>query len=158
MKQDEFDILLNDRTKNIIGDISWSEDEDHSPVVEFRVEVQSDAGYPVFIRGSFNPLIEALSYNIIHRSSGRIYGLDIGKDHHNPSCVNIGDIHKHKWNESLRDKEAYIPNDIIIEGEIDPVALWKLFCIEANINHDGVLHPPSSSMSSTGTVNMGAII
>lgn len=123
MKQDEFDLLLNDKTKQIIGDISWDEDEDHSPTVEFRVEIQSDAGYPVFIRGSYNPLIEALSFNLIHRSSGRIYGLDIGKSHHNPSCVNIGDMHKHRWNESLRDKEAYIPIDITVGDELDPVTI-----------------------------------
>jgi hypothetical protein len=97
MNHNDFEALMNDKSKRITGDISWSEDEDHSPGVEFRTEVRSDAGYPLFIKGSYNPLIEALSYNLIHRGSGRIYGLDIGKEHHNPSCVYIGEIHKHRW-------------------------------------------------------------
>ena len=84
MNQTDFDALLNDTTKRIVGDISWTEDEDHSPTVEFRVEVESDAGYPIFIRGSYNSLAGALSYTVVHRGSGRIYALDLGKDHHNP--------------------------------------------------------------------------
>lgn len=142
MNQNEFEAIMKDTTKKIIGDISWSEDEDHSPAIEFRVEIQSEAGYPIFIKGSHNPLVGTLSYNIIHRGSGRIYGLDLGKDHHNPSCTYVGDRHKHRWNESLRDKEAYVPDDINDEVS-DPVSVWKQFCIEAKIYHEGVLHSPS---------------
>jgi hypothetical protein len=112
MNQADFDALLADRSKRIVGDIQWVEDEDRSPVVEFRVEVESDPGYPVFIKGSYNALARALTFALIHRGSGRIYALDMGKDHHNPSCVMVGDTHKHRWNEPLRDKEAYVPNDI----------------------------------------------
>ncbi len=49
MIQNEFEMLISDTTKRIAGDISWTEDEDHSPSVEFRVEVESDAGYPIFV-------------------------------------------------------------------------------------------------------------
>lgn len=45
MNQSDFEALLGDTTKAIEGDIAWAEDEDHSPSVEFRVEVQSEAGY-----------------------------------------------------------------------------------------------------------------
>jgi len=141
MNQTDFEALLNDTTKRVVGDISWTEDEDHSPTVEFRVEVESDAGYPIYIRGSYNSLAGALSYTVVHRGSGRIYALDLGKDHHNPSCTNVGEKHKHRWNELVRDKDAYVPDDITAPVT-EPVAVWQQFCTEANIQHRGVLHRP----------------
>jgi hypothetical protein len=48
MNQAEFEALLEDTSKRISGELSWVEDEDHSPAVEFRVEVQSDPGYTIF--------------------------------------------------------------------------------------------------------------
>jgi hypothetical protein len=118
----EFDALLADATKRIEGDIDWAEDEDHSPSVEFRAEVRSDAGYPLFVRGSFNKLAKALSFTLIHRAVGRIYALDLGKDHHNPSCQNVGEKHKHTYTEQYRDKDAYVPQDITALVD-DPVAV-----------------------------------
>ena len=143
LTQLEFDALLADATKRIHGDIDWVEDEDHSPSVEFRAEITSDAGYPLFVRGSFNKLAKALSYTLIHRAVGRIYALDMGKDHHNPSCNNVGEKHKHRYTERYRDKDAYVPPDITAPAE-DPVAVWRQFCAEASIDHAGTLHaaPP----------------
>ncbi|MGH7271284.1 MAG: DUF6978 family protein [Polyangiaceae bacterium] len=125
--QIEFDTLLADATKGIEGDIDWTEDEDRSPSVEFRAEVRSDAGYPLFVRGSFNKLAKALSFTLIHRAVGRIYALDLGKDHHNPTCQNVGEKHKHSYTEQYRDKHAYVPQDITKPAD-DPVAVWKQFC------------------------------
>ena len=48
----EFDTILDDLSKRIGGDIVWREDEDHSPSVEFRAEIQSDMGWPLFVRGA----------------------------------------------------------------------------------------------------------
>ncbi len=141
MNQTDFEALLTDATKRITGDITWVEDEDHSPAVEFRVEVESDPGYPIFVRGSYNALAGALSYTLIHRGSGRIYAVDLGKEHHNPDCNYVGEKHKHRWNEPVRDKEAYAPCDVTAPVS-DPVAVWAQFCREANIQHVGVMHPP----------------
>ena len=141
MNQPDFEALLNDPTKRVVSDITWADDEDHSPTVEFRVEVESDAGYPIFIRGSFNSLAGALSYTLVHRGSGRIYALDLGKDHHNPTCSYVGEKHKHRWNEPMGDKEAYVPSDITAPVS-DPVAVWVEFCEEAKIKHLGLMHRP----------------
>ena len=137
----EFEALINDAAKRIVGDIAWQEDEDHSPSVEFRVEVQSDTGWPLFVRGSYNPLISALSYVLIMPNVGRIYGLDRGKDHHNPQCSQVGETHKHRWNERFRDKEAYAPEDITASTS-EAVEVWKQFCAEAKIDHVGRMQPP----------------
>lgn len=141
MQQNEFEVLITDETKRIVGDIDWTEDEDHSPAVEFRVEVQSEAGWPLFARGSYNAFAETLSFTLVHRGSGRIYALDLGKDHHNPSCQYVGEKHKHRWTEAFKDKDAYVPEDITAPvGQ--PVEVWRQFCAEAKIVHDGVLHRP----------------
>jgi|GEM_PF-5467784 len=57
----EFETILEDTTKRIEKDIVWVEDEDHSPSVEFRAEIASENGWPLFVRGSYNPLAQALN-------------------------------------------------------------------------------------------------
>jgi hypothetical protein len=141
LSQTEFESILADKSKRIDNNVSWSEDEDHSPSVEFRQSVQSDAGYPLFVRGSYNALAQTLTFAIIHRGAGRIYALDLGKDHHNPDCRNVGEKHKHRWNEPVRDKEAYVPADITAPAT-DPIAVWQQFCAEASLVHNGTLEPP----------------
>lgn len=142
MTQTEFEALLDDTTKRIDSDIAWNEDEDHSPSVEFRVNVDLESGYPLFVRGSYNLIAQKLSYALIHRAVGRIYCLCLGIAHHNPSCERIGDKHKHRWNELTRDKQAYEPEDIVALVT-DPVAVWNQFCIEAKITHNGRIYTPT---------------
>jgi hypothetical protein len=137
----EFETIINDQSKVIAGDISWSEDEDHSPSVEFRVEVSSASGWPLFVCGSYNPLAQTVSYVLILKTTGRIYGLDVGKGHHNPTCETLNDTHKHRWTENDKGKWAYIPQDITAEAS-NPVDLWQQFCREANLSHNGRLSSP----------------
>jgi hypothetical protein len=141
MTQAEFEALLADNSKRIDQDILWQEDEDRSPGVEFRVPVNSDSGFPIFIKGWYNREAQTLSYSLIHRGVGRIYGLDLGKDHHNPSCDYVGEKHKHRWSDAVRDKDAYMPPDITIPAT-NPVGVWSEFCQKAKINHVGVMYPP----------------
>jgi hypothetical protein len=141
VNQADFDSLLADPSKTVHGDIRWNEDEDHSPSVEFRAEITSDAGHPIFIRGSYNGLAQTLTFAVIHRGSGRVYGLDMGKSHRNPDNQVVGECHKHQWREAVRDKEAYEPPDIVAPAT-EPLQVWEQFCVEANIQHEGVMHPP----------------
>src|ERR1035437_2511479 len=141
LPQTEFETLIHDASKRIDGDIVWVEDEDHSPSREFRAEIGSDAGWPLFLKGSYNPLLPALTYAVIHRAAGRIYVLDLGKDHRNPQNTQLGEKHKHRWSEQFRDKEAYVPPDITHPAN-DPVAVWEQFCMEAKIAHHGTMQSP----------------
>jgi len=142
MTKAEFEAILRDETKIIEGDIMWSEDEDHSPAVVFRTDVQTEAGWPLFINGNHNPLIPRTSYHLIHRQVGRIYGLDHGKEHPNPDgSGRVGEKHKHQWTEEFRDTCAYVPEDITAPPD-DPVAVWEQFCREAGITHRGHMNPP----------------
>ncbi|MGG6296191.1 DUF6978 family protein [Leptolyngbya sp. AN02str] len=141
MTKDEFESLLEDTSKQINTDITWLENAAHSPTVEFRVQVDSTEGYPLFIKGSYNKLIDSLTYVLIHRSFGRIYGLDIGKEHRNPNGELVGEKHKHRWDEVFRDKQAYVPDDIT-EPSSNPVGVWHQFCQEAKITHNGKMNEP----------------
>ncbi|MDE2999936.1 MAG: hypothetical protein OXU79_12740 [Gemmatimonadota bacterium] len=137
----EFASILEDDTKRIVDDIVWTEDEDHSPALEFRVNVTSESGWPLFVKGRFNSAARTLNYALILTTEGRIYGLDLGKDHHNPQCDQVGEKHKHTWSERYSDKEAYVLDDIDAHL-LDPVSVWTEFCVEAGIQHDGKMNVP----------------
>ncbi|RMG96403.1 MAG: hypothetical protein D6705_11320 [Deltaproteobacteria bacterium] len=140
--QQEFDAILADTTKRVTGDIHWREDVDHSPALEFRIEVESDPGWPLFLVGRWNPFAGTLSFALIHQGAGRIYALDLGADHHNPTCERVGEKHKHRWTESFRDKQAYVPKDITAPWD-HPLDVWCQFCHEANIKHNGRMNRPA---------------
>jgi len=139
--QSEFEAILTDTSKHIDGDIKWKSDEDHSPAVEFRVPVLSTSGFPLFVNGRFNDLARTLSFHLLHSGTGRVYGLDIGADHHNPTCNRIGEVHKHRWSDTYKDKEAYVPGDITAPIN-NPVLVWQQFCSEAKIIHNGTMDVP----------------
>ena len=137
---DEFDSIMKGE-KRIRGTVSWREDEDHSPAQVFRIDVESKNGPPMFVHGHYNVAAGKLSYALILKATGRIYALDLGTDHHNPECTQVGEKHRHRWSESHRDKIAYVADDITA-GVSDPVAVWKQFCVEARIRHDGYMDQP----------------
>lgn len=140
LSDNEFEVFLYE-DKVIEGDITWSDDEDHSPAVEFQVDVWSPAGFPLVLHAKFNRFSAKLSFAIIHRGTGRIYALDLGVDHRNPNGALVGETHKHRWTERFRDRQAYCPADIT-QPATEPVAVWREFCAEANIDHQGTLHEP----------------
>ncbi|MGB3614720.1 MAG: hypothetical protein WBA10_13080 [Elainellaceae cyanobacterium] len=141
LSQEEFEEIIADTSKRIDSDITWEADESHALWVKFRVEIVSDNGYPLFIKGNYNQVIQALTFVLVHVGFGRIYGLDLGKDHRNPDGIMIGEKHKHRWSEALRDKQAYVPEDITAPAN-QPVEVWQQFCLEAAIEHNGTMRPP----------------
>ncbi len=138
LSQAEFEGILNDKSKTIQGDIFWKEE---SLWLKFKAEVQTNSGnYQLSVRGTYNSIVEALSYHIICPPYGRIYGLDLGKDHRNPDGKLVGEKHKHRWSELYRDKQAYVPPDITASAA-EPVKVWQQFCREAALCHNGVMQP-----------------
>jgi hypothetical protein len=114
MTQAEFEAISADPTKAINGNITWTEDEDHSLSVEFRRDIYSQTNYPLFVQGRYNRAIGKLRYSVIHRGAGRILGLCMGSDHHNPACDYVGgDRHLHIWNDVSRDKNAVVAGHIV---------------------------------------------
>ena len=137
----EFAAIMSD-SKWIDGDIVWRVDEDQSPAREFRVDVSSNGGWPLFVEGRYNRLADKLVYPLVLRTDGRICGLCLGNEHHNPQCNQVGPKHMHWWTERYRDKEAHVPGTITAPAN-DPVAVWQQFCTVTNIQHNGrMLVPP----------------
>ena len=144
LTQEEFEQILNDSSKHIDGNISWS-DSNNTLWTKFRVAIITSWDHDLFIQGSYNPIIPSLSYALIYPAEGcRIYGLDLGKDHRNPDGRLVGETHKHRWTETFRDKQAYAPPDITAPVD-KPVEVWQQFCREARITHNGSMMPPSDS-------------
>lgn len=129
--------ILADESKTVRGDIDWVVDEEHPGTVEFFVPFDSASGHPLWVKGSINWKIPAVSFVVIHGRAGRIYGLDLGKDHQHDG----NRTHKHTWSEAHKDRNTYVPADITASIE-DVVGLWDQFCREARITHVGVMRRP----------------
>ena len=140
LSQLEFDAIIATKTKRIEGNIFWGSDLNQL-ARKFRIDIDSDEGYPVFLQGRYNPYSGKLSYTFIYRGVGRIYGLDLGAEHINPDGSAVGETHKNYWKPGSRDKWAYEPKDITHPWSC-PVEVWKQFCAEANLEHRGVMYPP----------------
>ena len=139
----EYDTIIGDTAKRIVGDIAWG-GLPNAPTRRFRAEVDSDAGYPIFIDGWYNPYSGKLSYALIHRGVGdRIHGLDLGADHCNPDGELVGEKHKNYWVPGYRAKWAYVPDDIT-EPWHRPLSVWVQFCAEINLRHEGILREPGA--------------
>ena len=141
LSQQEYDDIIADRSKRIDDNIVW-EGIQNSSAREFRIDIDSDQGHPIFLKGWYNPYSGKLSYAIIHRSVGRIYGLDLGADHRNPDGQSVGEKHKNYWVPGFRDKWAYVPPDIT-ETWDRPADVWSQFCDEAKLTHLGTMIPPT---------------
>lgn len=141
----EWDSIMKDPSKRVDGDIEWGEDEHHSPARRFRARVVTAARWPLFVHGWYNPETGKLSYSLFLKTDGRIYGLDMGMDHTDPQGNDLGDPHKHEWSERYRDREGYAPEDITAPVS-DPISVWRQFCAEAGIGHNGKMHSPPVSM------------
>lgn len=141
MNENELSTMISE-AKVIEGDINWLTDERDSPSVKCRANIISQNNFPIEICGTYNRAIQALSYTVIYKGVGRIYGLDLGKDHRNSDTGQlVGEKHKHTWTDAYKDKIAYVPDDIT-EPASNPIAVWQQFCTEFNVSHNGRMNDP----------------
>lgn len=138
----KFEAFLSDDGKRIVGDIAWERAPGGHPAMEFRREIVATSGYAVLVHGWYNSSNDKLSYTLYHKEDGRLYALDLGGGpHRNPTGERVDDKHKHRWTPATTDKAAYVPDDIT-EPWHRPVAVWRQFCAEAGIFHEGTMSPP----------------
>ncbi|MCY4576609.1 MAG: hypothetical protein OXC55_08480 [Chloroflexi bacterium] len=139
----EADVLaiVADTSKVIAGDIAWRIQPTMTPASKFRVSVATDDDHPLFIEGFYNPSFGKLSFSVIFQGQGRIYGLDLGRQHRNMDGHIVEDTHKVRWTEGERDRQAYEPQDITASWS-DPLEAWRQFCLEANLRHEGRMIAP----------------
>ena len=138
----EFAAIL-DGSKLINGDIHWDIVDKKGKILKFRRMVECDSAEILFLDGFHNREYPTLSYSLFTKEPGRIYGLDMAVDvHGNPDGSLVGPVHKHRWSNRYKAKQAYSPSDITAPAS-DPLAVWNQFCEEARIQHNGVMHLPS---------------
>lgn len=89
----EYRDIIDDDSKRIVGDIAW-EGRPTAPSRQFRVDVDSESGHPLSIKGWYNAHSNKLSYALIHQGAGRIHGLDLGAEHINPDGERMGEAQK----------------------------------------------------------------
>ena len=130
--------LIADGTKVIERDIVWQPHPTILPAFQFTAEVNGGGTLSLVIAGWFNPAMEKLTFALIARGIGRVYGLDLGRKHLNPDGEMVGETHKHRWTSEHRDRWGYVPVDITADWS-DPVTAWQQFCAEANLSHAGTM-------------------
>lgn len=141
MTQGELAAILADTTKRVAGDLSWRQHSDISFAVAFRADVVNSAGDTYRVAGYFNRETGVTTFSLFSDADGRVFGMCVGKDHHNPSCTHTGRAHVHQWTSAEGDKNAY---QIQVASEGQPITLWRDFCRLANMQHTGDLNevPP----------------
>ena len=90
LSQLEYDAIVANETKRIQGDMFWRSSQNPLATM-FRHDIDSNEGFPLFLQGWYNPYSGKLSYAIIYRGVGRIYGLDLGAEHINPDGRAVGE-------------------------------------------------------------------
>ena len=140
--EQDLEAVINDESKLIDHDLVWRDDQNHFPAKLFRAKVATESGYPLFACGRYNRKARKLSFALIYGGVGRIYALDLGVGHRNPTGELLRDKHKHRWSVSFRDKVAYVPDDITAPWD-QPVRAWEQFCAEAKLFHTGTLTAPT---------------
>ncbi len=141
----EFESWLYDNTKTIEEDIFWTpiSNDNHESGFGFRVSIKSAIELPVELSGYFNLKSRKLSFSVIHKTEGRIYGLCTGDAKHREGTKWIFGKHKHRWDESEKLGHVYEPNDITAKwDQIEDVL--RQFGAEANITLECDIDDPPS--------------
>ena len=144
MTPQEFEAILADTTKRVLANIVWHDDTDHIPAREFRAVVSSEPSWPITVIGWWHPRSGKLSYGLLHSQvRGRVVGLDLGyPPHRNPNGGILEGTHKHLWTIAFKGDQAYAPSDITAKSD-QPLEVWRQFCAETAIVHEGVMHQPA---------------
>ena len=138
---DEIDAILDDPSKTINGDIEWLPDPNHPSAWTFRAPVVHSGEAPLAAHGTLQHEQDRLSYLLVLRAAGRIFGICWGYGHLNPSGETVSGPHVHRWTSEHRDRWVE-PFDDAGTGASDPTFAWQQFCTHANIVHRGTLHQP----------------
>ena len=103
----------------------------HPQAYEFRRQVDYDGEQEVSLKIYFNPFasLPKLQIAFFVAGVGRIYGLCMNNSH--------GGMLMHKHNGKREDDNPYVPIDITAQAN-DPQAVWKEFCTESSLAHNGV--------------------
>ena len=138
LSQEEFDAIIADETKRIVGDVAWRPDPDRAGAYKFRVALEWDQEAALEVSGYQRSATERLTYTLVH-DRVRIAGLDLGDaSHNNLDGTRVDGSHFHFWSARYGRPEARAATSI--SGGYDrPKLVWEQFCRELRIVHQGEL-------------------
>lgn len=136
--QAQFEEIIADESKQIVGDIAWIADPGREDAHRFSAAVRSRAGWPLRVVGWSSATGRKLSLVLVHAQGGRIIGLDVGPviSHTNPDRMIVSGAHLHLWEERYGDGRAEALGAAAIDWS-RPDEAWAYFCAIARIDHRG---------------------
>ena len=144
LSQDEFEAILADESKRIVGDVAWRRLPTRLPSFRVDAAVASDAGWPLRISGWHRPDERRLSYTLLY-GDRRIVGIDFGRNltHTNADGERVRGPHLHFWSEGESTPPA-LPLERITARADQPLLVWRQFCALLRIMHQGQMWPPEA--------------
>jgi len=123
--------------KHIEDDITWTHKQ--KDWLEFRTRIECDADCTLWLVGSYNHCLDAYSYSFLANGQ-RLRGLDVGKDHHNPTCEDVGSPHVNYWTDPHEAKMAREADDIDCSTMASAIEGFLKLC---KIDLNGIFHAPT---------------
>lgn len=120
-----------------------------------RAAVLGVEDHELFLELSWNATADKISVVLIVKrvapGFARIYGADVGTDHHNPTCDQAGDPHRHdQWTEKHGERMASRADDLV---SANVRLLFDDTLKRCNITFAGTFTPPAP----TGTLLYGFV-
>ena len=138
----EFEAILADDSKRIVGDVVWSPDPDRAGALRFEAPVIWNDTRSLWISGFYRPSHRKLTYSL-RLDRTRIAGIDFGRNigHTNRDRNKLIGSHLQWWSESARRAEAY-PIPLDLPDWSLPLAVWERILARFGIVHEGELAEP----------------
>ncbi len=141
LTQNEFEAIIADESKRIVGDVVWAPQLDKPGGFKFRAPVQHAGGAGMFVAGFERLRTQRLSFALVY-DERRIAGLDLGAvSHTNEDGTRIVGAHLHLWDARYQKTQAYAAPEITARLEQTLLA-WRQICARLHIVHLGQLHEP----------------
>lgn len=142
LSQADFESIIADDSKRIVGDIVWRRTRSHIPAFELSASIQSDFYSELRVAAWHRPDNSRLTLTLLYRNL-RIAGLDYGPNvaHTNRDGSRLVGAHFHVWDAEAGSAEAQSPVQFTAgPRQIDQT--WRQFCAELRIVHLGDLVLP----------------
>ena len=142
LSQAEFDAILADDSKRIIGDLAWYRIPEQPDAARLDAEIVSQGSLPLQVAGWFRPTQRKLSYSLLLEDR-RIAGIDFGRNlsHRNQDGTRLVGAHWQFWSAAHERAEAY-PLPAGTPTWDRPLEVWAQFCSRLGIMHEGAMSPP----------------
>ena len=142
LSQAEFEAILADESKRIVGDIAWVAVSGHFDAKWFNATVLSNANDNLVVEGYFRPSKRKLGISLIVLGQ-RVAGIDFGSNirHRNVSGARFEGAHLQLWSAAAGAAEAH-PLPRGAPGWNQPVEVWIWLCDLLGIVHVGEMLSP----------------